>query len=219
MCQMITDPGRALIVAVFASSGGMGRAGMGMCGGYPGPNDVVVFAHDTNLRELLKEGKPYPRDFVEVREWIKEGKLKAGSVEVYNTATPNIPCKDGDIFASASTAMGGWGDPLERDLSLIENDIHYGWVTADVAKSIYGAVTDENGKVKAAETNELRRQMRHRRKERSVDAKDWWKKEREQVLKKEFSEDVYNMYADCLKYQKFRREFMGMWQLPQDYQL
>jgi acetone carboxylase alpha subunit len=219
MCQMITDPGQALIVAVFASSGGMGRAGIGMCGGYPGPNDVVLFAHDTNLRELLKEGKPYPRDFVEVREWIKEGKLKAGSVEVYNTATPNIPCKDGDIFASASTAMGGWGDPLERDFSLIENDIHYGWVTADVAKSIYGAVTDENGKVKAAETNELRQQMRHRREERSVDAKDWWKKEREQVLKKRFSEDVYNMYADCLKYQKFRREFTGMWQLPQDYQL
>jgi len=27
------------------------------------------------------------------------------------------------------------------------------------------------------------------------------------------------MYADCLKYPKFRREFMGMWQLPEDYRL
>jgi acetone carboxylase alpha subunit len=115
--------------------------------------------------------------------------------------------------------MGGWGDVLERDLSLVERDVHYGWIIPDVARSIYGVVTDKDGKVKAKETEDLRQKMRLRRKERSIDAKDWWKKEREQVLRKDFSEDVYNMYADCLKYPKFRREFMGMWQLPEDYRL
>jgi N-methylhydantoinase B/acetone carboxylase alpha subunit len=219
MCQMIVDPGQSLTIAVFASSGSMGRAATGMSGGYPGINDVVVFAHDTNMRELLKEGKPYPRDFLEVRKWLAEGRLKAGSVEVYNTATPNIPCKDGDLFASASTAMGGWGDPLERDFSLVESDVHYGWMTLDAARTIYGAVMDEKGKVKVAESDQLRQQKRKRRKERSVDAREWWREERQQVIRKEFPEDVYNMYADCLKYGKFRREFMGMWQLPEDYKL
>ena len=218
-CQLIVDPGQALTIATFAATGGMGRAAIGMCGGYPGINDVVVLAHDTNMRELLDRGEPYPTDFVQIREWLKEGKLKAGSVETFNSPTPNVPCKDGDLYATASAAMGGWGDVLEREYSLIENDVHYGWITPDVVRTVYGAVTDEKGKVKVAESNELRQQMRNRRKERSVDARDWWRKEREQVLRREFSEDVYNMYADCLKYEKFRREFMEMWQLPEDYQL
>src|SRR4030042_3694959 len=115
---MIVGPGETLAVATFAATGGMGRAGIGMCGGYPGINDVVLFAHDTNMRELIKEGKPYPRDFVEIRQWLKEGKLKAGSVEIYQSPTPNILCQDGDLFATATAAMGGWGDVLERDLCL-----------------------------------------------------------------------------------------------------
>jgi len=219
MLQMVVDPGQALTIAAFVSTNDMGQAAYAMCGGYPGMNDVVVFAHDTNMRELLKEGKPYPRDFVEVREWIKEGKLKAGSVEVFGSATPNTPCKDGDLFASAAGCMPGWGDVLERDLSLVEKDVHYGWITADVAKTIYGVATDEKGKVKAEETEDLRKKMRLRREERSVDAREWWKKAREKVLTRQIPGDVCNMYADCLTYGKFRNEFMGMWQLPADYGL
>jgi len=216
MCQMVTDPGRSLIVAPFGSSA-MGRVALGMCGGYPGISDINYFAHDTNLSELLNAGKPYPRDFVEIREWLKEGKLKAGNVEVFQGSGPNVPCKDGDLYAPASAAMGGWGDPLEREYGLIENDVHYGWLTPDAVRAVYGALTDEKGKVKSAESDELREQMRNKRKEKSLDVKEWWKQEREKVLKKEFYEDVHNMYADCIKYEKFRTEFTGMWQLPGDY--
>jgi len=162
---------------------------------------------------------PYPTDFVQVREWLKEGKLKAGSVELYHGDTPNVVLKDGDLFVTACMANCGWGDPLEREYDLVEGDVRHGWLTLDVVKGVYGAITDGEGKVKAKESEELRQQMRDRRKERSVDAKDWWKEEREKVLTKQFSEDVYNMYADSSKYEKFRREFVGMWQLPEDYQL
>jgi len=219
MCQLIVDPGQSLIVAVFGSTGGMGRVGIGRCGGYPGINDVAYFAHDTNMRALLAEGRGYPKDFVEIRQWVKEGKLKAGSVEVYQGATPNIQCKDGDLFAHATAAMGGWGDPLERELVLVEKDVRYGWITADVAQRVYGVVVDGDRKVKEKESKELREQMRNRRKERSVYARDWWGTEREQVLSKRLSEDVCNMYADCLKYERFRREFTEMWQLPEGYSL
>jgi len=192
---------------------------MGRCGGYPALNSVISFAHDTNMRQIIKEGKPYPTDFTEIRQWLKEGKLKAGSVEVYQGPTPNILCKDGDLFSSAGNANGAWGDPLERDLSRVENDVKYGWITPDVARTVYGVIVDGKGQVKVTESNELRQQMRQRRKESSVDAKEWWKKERGQVIRKEFQEDVYNMYADIVKYDKFGREFMGMWQLPEDYRL
>jgi len=220
MLQMIIEPGQALIAAVFSSTNGMGRAGMGMCGGYPGPNDVIVFAHDTNMRELLNASKPYPRDFIEIREWLKDGTLKAGSVEAFKGATPNIPCRDGDLFASASGCRCGWGDVLERDYALIENDVKYNWITPHTARVVYGAMTDENGKVQIAESDELRKRMRDLRQEKSLDAKEWWKQEKEKVLRKEFtSEDVRNMFADGLKWQKFRTQFMGMWQLDDGYNL
>ena len=219
LCQLIVDPGQSLIVAAFAGTNGMGGMAMGRCGGYPAMNCIVGFAHDTNVRQLLKEGKAYPTDFTEIRQWLREGKLKAKSVEVFQGPSPNVQCKDGDLFFSAGNANGAWGDPLERDFSLIENDVKYRWITPEVAKGVYGVVVDDKGQVRVSESNELRQQMRQKRKARSVDAKEWWKKEREQVLKKEFSEEVYNMYADILKYNKFRKEFTGMWQLPQDYRL
>ena len=218
MCQMITDPGQSLIVAAFSSTGGMGRVAMGMCGGYPGLNDVIVFAHDTNMREILAGGKPYPTDFTEIREWLREGKLKAGSVETYRSSSPNIICKDGDLFASASGCRCAWGDVLERDYSLIEDDVKYGWVTADVAKTVYGAVTNGGGKVDISESDQLRQGIRKEREDKSLDAMLWWKGERGHVLNRDFTEDVRNMYADVLNYDKFRRQFMGMWQLPEDYQ-
>jgi len=219
MMQLITDPGQSLIVAVFSSTNGMGRLAMGMCGGHPGINDVIVFAHDTNMRELLKEGEPYPRDFVEMRQWLQDGRLKAKEVEVFTGATPNILCKDGDLFASASGCRGGWGDVLERDYALVQDDVKFNWTTPHTARTVYGAVVDDTGKLDTAASDSLRQQMRNTRKEKSVDVKEWWKQEREKVLRKEFSEDVAGMFADGLKWGKFQTHFLGMWQLPEDYGL
>ncbi|MFC1945083.1 hypothetical protein ACFLX5_06410 [Chloroflexota bacterium] len=102
---------------------------------------------------------------------------------------------------------------------MTEEDLRNSWLTTDVVKTVYGAITDEDGKVNVAESEELRQQMRKQRKERSINAKKWWEEERERVLNKEFPEDVRCMYSDCLKYGRFRIEFTGMWQLPKDYQL
>jgi len=215
ICQMIVDPGRVLTVACFGG-GPMGRSGMGMAGGYPGINDVVVFAHGTNMRELLSNGCAYPTDFMQIRQWLEEGRLKAADVEVYTGSTPNVQCKDGDLFATATAARGGWGDVLEREFSLVEADVRGRWLSAEGARTVYGVIVDEDGKVKETESRALRNHMRNRREEKSVDARDWWKEEREQVLRRGFSEDVYNMYADVLKYGKFQCRFMGMWQLPEE---
>ena len=38
-------------------------------------------------------------------------------------------------------------------------------------------------------------------------------------MEKGWHEDIRNMYADCLKYKKFRDEFIGMWQLPEDFSI
>ena len=180
---------------------------------------VIYFVHGTNMGELIAKGLSYPSDFVQVREWLNDGRLKAESVERYSGSTHNVEVKDGDLFVFAAQAQCGWGDPLEREFSLVENDVHLGWLTPDVARSVYGVVTDEEGKANAKESEGLRQMMRNRRRERSVEAKDWWRNEREQVLVKDFSEDVHSMYSDSMKYEKFRRQVLGMWQLPEDYRL
>jgi len=219
MMQMITEPGQSLIAAVFGSTNGMGRCAMGMSGGYPGMNDVVVFAHETNIRELLNAGKPYPTSFVEMREWLKEGRLKAGSVEVFQGATPNIPCEDGDLFASASGCRCGWGDVLEREYALIEDDVRFGRISRGTAETVYGAVVNGSGAVDTAASQDVRKRMRDTRREKSIEAREWWQQERQRVLEKGFTDDVYNMYADIMSYPKFGTQFLGMWQLPEHYRL
>lgn len=218
LCELVYDRGRYLTISTLV---GMptetGIFALGQGGGYPGLGQFTYILHDTNMKEILEQGEVYPTNFLEVKQWLEEGRLKAGSVELYPGETPNIECKDGDLFVGSALTTAAWGDPLDRDLSLVERDVHYGWLTSDVVSKIYGAVTDEDGKVKVKESEELRQKMRLKRKERAVDAKEWWKKEREQVLKRDFSEDVYSMYADSLKYERFHREFTGVWQLPEDY--
>lgn len=217
--QMVNQPGQALVIATFSGTSGLGAGALGMCGGYPRANDVIIYAHDTNIRELVEQGGHYPRDFVEMMAWIKEGKLKAGSVEVYKGSTPSVACKDGDLFASTSGSMGGWGDVIERPYELIQNDIKNNWITVDCARTVYGAVANEEGTIDTEASDRLRDEIRNRRKERSIDAREWWQQEREVVLQKSWPEDVYNMFADNLKWEKFRREFFSMWQLPEDYSL
>jgi len=220
ICQMIDEPGQHLTAAVFTcASSETGPNVSGLSGGYPGLGTVQMFVHNTNMRELIEKGLPYPTDFTQIREWLKDGKLKAESVERYSGDTPNVEVWDGDLMVTSGHANCGWGDPLERQYDLVERDVHFGWITPDVAMTIYGTVTDDNRKVNASESNKLRQQMRNKRKERSVSARDWWEIERAQLVRQELQTDVYNMYADSLKYEKFRREFMDMWQLPQGYSL
>ncbi|MDD5702767.1 MAG: hydantoinase B/oxoprolinase family protein, partial [Dehalococcoidales bacterium] len=220
MCFMVQEPGQNLNVNIFLATHGAGHLSTGMSGGYLTPEGVVLIVRGTNMREILEKGGKYPRDMIEIRKWIKEGKLKAESEQLYTYSTPNIELKDGDLFTMIAGSKGGWGDPLEREFRRLEKDAHYGWLTPEAIKSVYGTLIDEKGKVKAAESTELRQQMRDRRRERSVPAKVWWQEERKKVLNKEFSsEEVRFMFADCMKYKKFDKQFRQYHQLPEDYQL
>ena len=127
--------------------------------------------------------------------------------------------RDGDLNSIAAGSRGGWGDVLERRYDLIEEDLKYGWITPECTKTVYGAVTNGDGKIDVSASDALREEMRNRRKERSVDAKEFWKQERQVVLDKQWNEDARNMFADACKYEKFRNQFYGMWQLGEDYTL
>lgn len=58
---------------------------------------------------------------------------------------------------------GGWGDPLERSLELIQADVEDAYVTADYAARYHGAVVSAAGEVDAAATESLRARLRGER--------------------------------------------------------
>jgi N-methylhydantoinase B/oxoprolinase/acetone carboxylase alpha subunit len=196
--------------------------GTGLSGAYPAPGGWNVAFRDTNMRELIQAGEGYPSTLPEIYRWIEEGKLKVGNIETWGGPTPPMNLKDGDLWVYIQPSNGGWGDPLERDMSLVEKDLNEGWVSPEANRLVYGAIAqhiDEEWKVDRETTAKAQQEMRRRRKERAVSGKEWWAQQRQRVMNKEFSEPVYNLYSDVLKYEKFRSKFMSTWQLPEDYKL
>lgn len=72
--------------------------------------------------------------------------------------------KKGDVLRITSTGAGGWGDPLERDVQMVVNDVHTEKVSVKRAKGTYGVVIDEQTmEVNIEETEKLREHMETRR--------------------------------------------------------
>jgi N-methylhydantoinase B len=46
----------------------------------------------------------------------------------------------GDALSAASPGGGGFGDPLTRDLAMIERDLDFGYISRETAEDVYGAV-------------------------------------------------------------------------------
>lgn len=225
MCQAtwaVLDPGRSMTVSGLANPNALLPipANGGMCGGYPFSGNYIAIARNTNIRELIENQLPLPRHFVDVLQFVKEGKLKVGEILISKTDLNMTNLGDGDIFSFGGGTGSGWGDPLERFVELIEKDLRQGYMTPESAAGIYGAAvvrSDGTVKVDVKATEERRKEVREERKKKGIPVEEWWKKEREQILQGDSQEEVREMYKDCLKYQTFREEFLGFWQLPEQF--
>ena len=71
-------------------------------------------------------------------EW---GVIRDGDFQVIpGGKTVNYPLERGDIVAMNPGGAGGYGDPLERDPSLVRQDVQEGLVSTEHARSAYGVV-------------------------------------------------------------------------------
>ncbi|MGH6912081.1 MAG: hydantoinase B/oxoprolinase family protein [Geminicoccales bacterium] len=68
--------------------------------------------------------------------------------------------KKGDVFRHEVAGAGGYGDPLERDVSSVERDVRNEVVSIKAAREEYGVVIGEDGRVDPAATERQRRDMR-----------------------------------------------------------
>jgi N-methylhydantoinase B len=60
------------------------------------------------------------------------------------------------LVTQHSAGGGGWGDPAERDPSLVARDVRLGYVSAEAARDAYRVVLDERAAVDVAATEALR---------------------------------------------------------------
>ena len=84
---------------------------------------------------------------------------------LYGTFSPakfsNLPLKTGDVFDIRSGGGGGYGNPLERDPKLVEEDVLEGYVSLEKAGEMYGVWIDRRtGLADPIKTAELRQQMK-----------------------------------------------------------
>ncbi len=130
-------------ISIVTNSGGQSITtmnGPGLFGGYPSPAGHYTILRDTDLTA-----------------WMEDSRLPSALAEIASAETLNLRAKSngtdlnlGDIFEVRIGGGGGYGDPLERDPSLVAQDVYLGAVSADAAHRIYGVILDGNAADAAA---------------------------------------------------------------------
>jgi len=72
----------------------------------------------------------------------------------------SLPLEAGDVYVIESGGGGGFGDPLERAVDLVQQDVRLGYVSPDAARRDYGVVLDAALEVDQAATARLRHDLR-----------------------------------------------------------
>ena len=134
------------------SSGNAVPTSSGMMGGYPSATNAYTFVRNSDVFERLKSST-MPEDASEVK----------GDTVVLQLREENFEQHPSDVYAVRWTGGGGFGDPFERSVEDIEQDLDDYAVTAAAARDIYGAVVSNDGRVDALATAEKRGKIRRDR--------------------------------------------------------
>jgi N-methylhydantoinase B len=148
--------------ALRTDSGGAGRYRGGL-----GTEQVVQAINEIRFSSQM--------DRVRCKPWGLEGGLSGlgNSVALHrcgadkethfpNGKAFNQVLKPGDAYVLRSGGGGGYGSPLERDLSMLARDVRCGYVSREAAETLFGAVFDSDGNILTEETERRRQEMRAR---------------------------------------------------------
>ena len=149
-------------------------AGAGRYRGGLGATFKVRFLCDGELSmETSRTREGSPGVLTDLRSAVqRQTKIRVdGSEEVIGGMTPNgewrnplqagYPFTYGEIFKFDSTGGGGWGDPFERDIEKVCEDVLDEYITVAAARNEYGVVIDpEPLTVDLAATKSLRQSGR-----------------------------------------------------------
>ncbi len=118
------------------SSGNATPTSTGMMGGYPSTTNAYTFLRDTDI--LARMSSSHMVD--DIRE-------VTGKEEMLGLRQENFLQHKSDVYAVRWTGGGGFGDPMDRALEDIAEDLEHYAVTPEAAHTLYGAVLDDAGRL------------------------------------------------------------------------
>jgi N-methylhydantoinase B/acetone carboxylase alpha subunit len=189
----------------------------GMSGGYPGATRYSVRAHDTDLASRTVNEEPYP-----------VGDSPPGSFEeridgeITRTEHGLFWPEEFDNYDLLHYKMGGgpgWGDPLDRDVEKLIEDIEDGIFTPEIVENVYGVAGEHDADereftVDEDATEERQEEIRERRREESVPFEEFYEQERDRLQEGDYSDPVEWMYSGVFEqsaeWADFFREFWDL---------
>ena len=149
-------PLRIVMYEPIVDSGGAGlhRGGNGLSVAYQFLVDGQIGLHDDRWLTYpwgVRGGDPGMRS-------SKRLLRKDGSEEWLPAKCDSVDVKEGDVLYFNTWGGGGWGDPCERDPSLVQTDVARGLVSIQGAER-YGVSINKKGEVDQAATDKLRKKM------------------------------------------------------------
>ena len=137
-----------------ADSGGAGqfRGGLGVHKTYQ-----ILDECNMNLKMDRTKCPPWglnggkPGEVAEVIVESKDGKT-------LRPLKGNISLGPGDIVHVRTGGGGGYGDPFNREIEAVENDVRLGFVSASNARNLYGVAFRDGNSVDITKTKQLRNQ-------------------------------------------------------------
>jgi N-methylhydantoinase B len=123
----------------------------GVGGGFPGAGSTFYLIRNSNVPELLKDGKAPLPDRVEGRKELMRSKVG------------HITYARDDVSVVVSGGGGGVGDPLLREPERVVADVSAGWITSDHAAAAYGVLRTDDGRLDHKRTSERREAIRRER--------------------------------------------------------
>ncbi|WP_229053492.1 hydantoinase B/oxoprolinase family protein [Aeromicrobium sp. Leaf350] len=135
----------------------------GIFGGLPGTQNIRDLVVDSGVAATFAEGS-VPQDVhaIEGERPTMHGRQGA------------FPLSTGDVLASVHQSGGGWGDPIARATSALEEDLRTRAISPEAAVRLYGAVLDADGHLDDAATASRREEIR-------TDRRSWSRAEQQDV--------------------------------------
>jgi N-methylhydantoinase B/oxoprolinase/acetone carboxylase alpha subunit len=195
----------------------------GMSGGYPAARNYTKYVTDTDLEQRLENEEQYPVSDSPV------GSLEANidSEVVFEEKGLHFPrnLEEYDVFRAQYGAGPGWGDPLERPVERVIEDVEDEVYTPDIVENVYGVGGDlDEGRreftVDEETTAERRSEILAERETESTSYDEWWESERDRVEKKAFADPLKWMYSGVFEQSDdWHEQFVEFWDLDEEYDL
>ncbi len=197
----------------------------GMHGGYPNATGYRLYAKNTNLEEIIRNREDYPLGDPDPSNGEFERLLRADITRKPYCSIYPITLENYDLIYYFMSGGPGYGDPLERKIEQIKQDLDDGFYTENIVNNVYGVVAKFNDKerewiIDEKVTENRRKELKNERIEKSMTFEEFWEKERKKITENKLNDPVRLMYTESLNLSKmWSKFFKEFWKLPEDFQI